>query len=201
MRHMIVCAFWTDERYRVLAHQLFASAHRMGLPTHGWSAPDTGDWKRNTLLRPALVVASIKRFAAEYESILWCDADTVFRNPPEQVENDTEHDAGFRWDGPKVVWPGCTWWRTNLRALTIAETWQRHSESGEYSEDERSLTRTILDAPPTWRLLALPAGYVWLKYDFMNHPAERPVLEHSLVHTSSMHKQAKPVDGSPGTPA
>lgn len=180
---MLVCTYWTDDRYAAHAHRMLESARRVGLPTYGEFLPNQGTWQANNYLKPTYLRSKLDEFG---RPLLWVDADAIFRGSPDLLLDASGFDVAAYYSATNRPWAGTLYLQCNDVVRGLLDRWVAAVEDQQPAMDQDVLP-SVLAKSYNFRALHLPPAYCWVESKMRRHyPKVQPVIEHLTVAHPNM---------------
>lgn len=185
---MIVCSFFTDDRYRRAAERLKMSCEVAKVPCDIRQVPDLGSWQKNTLQKSAFMIQEFDRFPEE-NALVWLDADAVLVRPPLLLLETKRDVMAYRWS-PLTLFRSASWhnygtlfsgtlyFKRSLFSREILEAWDDENKRHPERLDQKNLATVLAGTDPV-RLGCLPPEYCWIERRMRPyHKGASPVVVH-----------------------
>lgn len=179
MLGMIVISFYTNEKYKLQAEEMKASAVAVGLRCELIERPDRGSWWKNCNQKSEVILEALDKYGNE--PILWQDADTRFRKYPELLDQIDADMAAFFYS-PRIPIGG-TLWFNGQKARKYVEAWAKMVRENPTREDDSINFRDALASVKNSRIEHLPPAYCWNEKTFRGcYPGVTdPVIVHNYA--------------------
>jgi hypothetical protein len=176
---MIVVSFYTNEKYRLHAEAMKASAEAVGLKCEITAKPDRGSWYLNCNQKSSFVLECLEKYGNE--PVLWQDADTRFLSYPKLLDTLDADMAAFFYS-PRVPIGG-TLWFNGQRAKRYVQTWAKVVSDNHTREDDSINFRDALASIKNPRIQHLPPAYCWNEKSFRGSfpGVTEPVIVHGYA--------------------
>ena len=171
--------FWTDDGYYVeQAKPHLESLRQFGLEYVTYEMPNTGDWKRNTFLKPGVC----RRALLEHKdrSIVFLDSDEQVMARPVLLHglSGRADFAGYFSPEPGMLNSGTLWFNRTPAALRLIDDWERRQMTA-LRGDQDALGMAVEDGRNYGlRIEKLPASYCRMN-ELM--PKVEPVIAHRFA--------------------
>ena len=177
---MLICTYWTDEKYCALAEACMESAKALGIATYGRKVEPQVGFYHSCREKPRILLEALA-VVGETEYIAWVDADCIIRQYPEQLASGNSWDVAGKTDGECGVWGTVVGFRTTPEGMRVLRDWANYLPGDR--DDEEALRRALFPLRDGCRLRSLPVGYVWTDYVHRKKfPGEPIIIEHRGVH-------------------
>lgn len=174
---MKVCSFYTNEKYKLLAERMKASAEKLGLSVHLEMYHEVEMWSHALRLKVLFIGSMLK---SQKDDVLYLDADTWFERRPDILLNKSDFDVALGYVLPKHPLGCSMFFRNNAKVLALVDRWWEMFELYPGTRLDETLLEYALDEGRRIGLLVkiLPPAYGWMKYMERRFPGAKPVIHH-----------------------
>lgn len=178
----IVVSFYTNDwEYPQYAEKLKKDCERVGVSHHIRELKSTGDYIRNTALKPSFILSMLKELKTP---ILWIDCDGSLLSLPLLVDEPT--DADFRAKRtPKTsvrTWHvGTLWINYTEKAIKLLENWVQQATTRADDSAFEAAVKHVTDAKGE----ELPPGYFHILKNLKDTAPPGTVVAHRLSKSPS----------------
>lgn len=143
-KYPTIVTFYTPTwKYKDYAMKMKEKSEELGLHFHGKEYKGTGDWLKNTTIKPKFIYESLCTLK---RPILWIDADGSLYGLPEEVNNNCGYDFAARKkqgvptnrDG-RIWHVGTMYFNYSEASLRFVEEWVKRLDAGFDGSDELCL--------------------------------------------------------------
>lgn len=188
---LIVSFFTADWEYPIYANLLKKNCKDLKLDFHIVERPTTGDYIRNTSIKPFFIRECLDKFK---RPILWIDCDGSLLQIPSALaySNVSDYDLGARvYSGPvdRAWHVGTLWFNSNEKTLQFVNDWCELSESG---TDENSFDSAWTKHKKNLNVYSLSSDYFSILTRRNPDPPENAVIVHRLSASPDKLKRKYP---------
>lgn len=181
---MIVCGFYTNDKYRELAKKMQASVEKLGFDCLTFKRPHHPDpetaWGMALRYKSGVILEAMNKRPGE--DVLYLDADCELVQRPDLLLADKNFDVAWSWIRPKHPHGCSSFYRATPAARAFVERWD--AMPAEYphirlDEIHQFFALRELQAKGKVRFKTLPPAYAWVPFSMgKQFPGAKPVIVH-----------------------
>jgi len=174
----VVSYFTKGTKYEKEIRNLRESLIQLGIPYRIEGIPNRRSWVKNTHEKPRFLLRMLDELE-EYDSVVWTDADSIFRKYPE-LFNEIREDVGIHFrnwrHGKNEVLSGTLFLRNCEKVRLLLKEWILINRRNPSKWDQKNLDRALRRFPDL-SIHRLPIEYCTVFDDERRRKLD-PVVEH-----------------------
>lgn len=164
MKYKVISMYTVNTPYEEEVNYLKESCERFGLEYKMVAVKSTGDWVKNTQLKPRVIASALKKFPGV--NIVWLDADAVVVQKPELFDTlDCDFSAVLRPHKEHVrhrLLSGTMFFKNNKKVRKLCSDWVSACEDSDLW-DQEVLWNTLQKHLGKLSVVSLPEAYTKIK--------------------------------------
>lgn len=181
MKPIYTSFFTKNTLYEEEARNLYKSLKKFDLEPYLLGLESTGDWYKNTHMKPAHLLFVLDLFKGR--PVIWLDSDATVEQYPTLFDNISTEDYDIAYHlcknpgGPVHLLTGTLWFNNNQKCRDLLRLWSDRCKNIVGKSDQDVLMTCIQEC--NLRVFSLPSSYVKIfDLDETGEKNVKPVISH-----------------------